>query len=124
MSSLYDFIGQWGLFEGPGIVTPDDVKIWQLLHGKILYCRGVKDDELILTYRDVVIRGKPGTFKTIPPPDFYRGDGVTIKQSPRKTARIREVNWHWDREEPMFWLYVDGKQVRRHYFKEELQRKD
>jgi hypothetical protein len=125
MSSLYDYIGRWGLFAGhTDYIHPDDVKFWKYIFGGVFHCRGIaKDSYLMIKYGEFLIRVQPSAYYIIPPLDFYLGDVVTIKKYPEKITRICDVGWHYKRGEPMFFLWVDGKKKSRRYFKDELEQK-
>jgi hypothetical protein len=131
--SLHDeYVGRWGILGGGGVFVirpdlyhPDDAKILSLHQQKVFYCQGVtEEDYLILTYGEMSIRVKPVLFLTLYKPlDFYLGDEVIVKDYPERLAKVYYVGWHYKRNEPMFYLWVDGKKKSRRYFKEDLQKK-
>ena len=122
------YLGQWGLapwFEetGPDLVHAEDLDAFRQLlpYGKLFKC--VADDVQYLTiqYAKETFRIKPQLFRVVPEPRKKIGDEVRVKVGEvTKMATVYDVNWHFQKGQPFFFLIIDGKSQRKRYWTEDF----
>lgn len=106
-------------------IHPDDIeKMPNSTFGqKILYCIQEDVGYITLQYGTLVFRVKPDNYHPITDHvPFYMNDIVREKnREPEVIGRIYRVDWHFDRNVPMFFLEVKGKKKHRWYFENDLE---
>lgn len=118
--------GAWGLYpwfaeHGAELVHPDDLEGFQALmpYGKLFQVAAQEGEFLALRYGDERFRVRPGElFQPRPAPAFAFGDAVQVpKKGPGTVAAIE---WHHQRQAPLFFVAVDGKRLKKRYGAEDL----
>jgi hypothetical protein len=122
-------VGQWYLYQwfdedGMDCIRPDDLNDIRHLrpNGKLFKCLGTNGDFAILQHNVRSYRVKPKQLaKTIPVPAFEYGDVVlAMSGGEQRRGVIREIMWHFQRNEPFFLLAISGKAISRRYWASEL----
>ena len=126
---MRNFIGHWGSYKCPessvsDSVYPSDIESFREDRpnsGVMLKCVADDGEYLTLCFRSSTYRVRPGYFKKLPKPGREYGDEVTIRTKGKVIkAQITEIIWHHKRAEPYYMVSVDGKQLKRQYFEENL----
>lgn len=118
----------WGLYpwfreSGVDLVHPEDLATVQAHSPYCLVCEVVGQDGeyLVLRYGAHQFRGKPRLFDPVPPPAFRVGQWVrTVAPRTIKVGVVRAIGWHYRRNEPSYFLYVDGVPLKSRYWATEL----
>lgn len=119
----------WGLYpwfreSGVDLIHPDDLATVQANSPYCVVCEvvGEEGEYLVLNYGGRRFRGKPELFRSVPPPAFHVGQLVRTKTPrTRRTGLVRVIRWHYKRNEPSFFLEVDGKPLKSRYWSAELE---
>jgi hypothetical protein len=119
----------WGLYpwfreSGIDFIHPDDLAVVQAHSPYCMVCEvvGMDGPYLVMRFGPWKFRGKPELFRAIPPPAFRLGQRVKTKVP--RTSRIgiiRAIVWHFKRNEPSFFLEVNGKALSGRYWADELE---
>lgn len=118
----------WGLYpwfheSGVDLIHPDDLGIVQAHSPYCTVCEvvGREGNYLVLRYGEHQVRCLPKLFQSVPPPPFRVGQWVKTK-APRteRTGVVRRIGWHFKRNEPSFFLAIDGKLFKTMYWADEL----
>lgn len=120
--------GQWCLYQwfeehGVSCIHPDDLNDFKDLkpNGKLFKCLGADGDFVILEHTGRSYRVKPSLAKAMPAPAFAYGDMVQVTSSgEERHGVVREIMWHFQRNEPYFLLEIEGKASSRRYWSGEL----
>jgi len=119
----------WGLYpwfreSGIDLIHPDDLAIVQAHSPYCMVCEvvGMDGPYLVMRFDAHQFRGKPELFRAVCPPAFRVGQRVKTK-APRtlKRGAIRGIGWHYRRNEPAFFLEVNGKALSGRYWADELE---
>ncbi len=116
---------RWGLYpwfeeHGAGFVHPDDLGAFRALlpYGKVFTCRALEGPHLVLTYGPLRFRVLPALFQDVKP--LAVGIGERVMTSQGLIGTVREIGWHFHREEPFFLLSVDGRPENRRFWTRDL----
>jgi hypothetical protein len=120
--------GQWCLYQwfdehGASCIHPDDFNDFKDLkpNGKLFRCLGTDEDFVIVERAGRSYRVKPSLAKAIPSPAFTYGDAVRVTSGgEERRGIVRELMWHFQRNEPYFLLEIEGKTSSRRYWTSEL----
>jgi len=118
---------QWFEEQGIEYVHPDDINAFRSLkpNGKLFRCLGAEDGFAILEHAGRQYRVKPALVKPVPVPVFGYGDTVRVTSGgENRPATIREIMWHFQRNEPYFLLDFGGKSSSRRYWSSEIRADD
>jgi hypothetical protein len=119
----------WGLYpwsreNGTDLIHPDDLALvlTQCLFGNVCEVLGEEGPYLVLRFSSFQFRGRPVLFRPVPPPVFRPGQEVMTK-APRTLRKgvIRDIVWHFKRNEPVYLLAISGRGLNRRYFAWELE---
>lgn len=106
-------------------IHPDDInKVPGYLNGRdLLYCAYEDNEYVFLQYGEFSFRGKVKDYTILTKfISFYMNDLVREKdREPEVIGRIYRVNWHFERNIPIFFLEVEGKKKHRWYFEDDLE---
>jgi hypothetical protein len=119
----------WGLYpwfreSGLDLIHPDDLATVQAHSPYCMLCEvvGNEGEYLVLHYGELQFRGRPQLFRSLPPPAFHVGQWVRTKAPrTRRTGLVRAIGWHYKKNEPSFFLEVDGKPLKSQYWAAELE---
>jgi Family of unknown function (DUF6960) len=123
-------IGQFGLYpwrrglDGDCYVHPDDIERFDSRHpiSEVFEVAGRCGAFIILRNGDGQYRVKPDLFDSIPTPAHSFGDTVTvIKQQQKTTGTVCKIMWHIKRHACFYFIVVDGKQLKKRYWDEDMQ---
>jgi len=68
------------------------------------------------------LKVKPGLFRTVPPPTFDFGQVVrTLPPRTPRTGTVTGIQWHHEEKRAFYLLTVEGKQLSRRYWDDELE---
>ncbi len=116
----------WGLYpwfveHGYDWVHPDDLPAFRALspYGRVFQRVGEADGYWVLAYGAARFRVQPGLFRPVPAPSWPLGTPVEVK-SRSKCGTIRDIFWHFQRNEPLYFLEVAGKKLKTRYFSQDL----
>lgn len=125
---MEQFVGTWGLYpffadSKKDYVYPDDLDAFTKIqpYGKVFHCVDEKEGYLTLEYMDVAYRVKPGLYHVVPKPMFLIGDEVREMARPDHIGTVYHIEWHYNKEEPMYFLEIDGRKKSHRYFVNELE---
>jgi len=119
----------WGLYpwfpeSGLDLIHPEDLATVQTHSPYCVVCEvfGKEGQYLVLRYGQHRFRGKPQLFRSVPPPAFLVGQRVRTR-APRtvRTGVVCGIGWHYKRNEPSFFLDIDGKPLKSRYWAAELE---
>ena len=88
-------------------------------NGKVFYCRESRNGFLILEYGEKSFLVKPNLFKEVPDPLFQIGQKVTTSTG-STVYIIADINWHFGKNAPFYYLSLDGKKKSKRYFSEDI----
>jgi len=90
-------------------------------YGRLFRCVGSDSDFIILEHAGKHYRVRPSLARPVPDPAFGYGDTVRATGSGvEKRAVVRDMMWHFRRNQPFFLLTVEGKKSSRRYWSDEL----
>lgn len=123
------YIGEWCLypwFESHGIehIHPEDLSAFRDLkpNGRLFANLGIDGDYMVLQHAEKLFRVKPSLAKFVPAPAFSYGAAVRVINGDEiRLAVVREIIWHFQRNEPFFLLEVEGKASSRRFWSSELE---
>jgi Family of unknown function (DUF6960) len=113
----------WFLGDGVSYIHPDDLDDFKALmpYGKLFRCVGSDRDFIILERAGKHYRVMPSLARPVPDPAFRFGDRVRcLSGGVEKRAVVREIIWHFNRNQPYFLLTIEGKKASRRYWSDEL----
>jgi hypothetical protein len=121
-------IGKWCTYpwfeeHGVSCVHPDDLDDFKALkpNGRLFRCIGSDENFLVLEHAGKQYRVTPSLAKPVPDPAFGYGDAVRVTSGgAERRAVVREIMWHFQRNQPYFLLEVEGKTSSRRYWSDEL----
>ena len=87
--------------------------------GKVFYCRDSKNGYLILEYGKESFSVKPSLFKEVSDPLFQIRQKVTTNTG-NIVYIITDINWHFGKNDPFYYLSIDGKKKTKRYFSEDI----
>jgi len=108
-------------------VHPDfkDINYSEVVSYNVI-CKCIDYDGTYITIKsknETVMKVKPDLYEVVAkelPFDF--NDKVRTKTKSRTVGIIAEIGWHFKREEPLYYLLVDGKLKKTRYFAENLEK--
>jgi len=113
----------WGLYkwfkeDGEHLIFPSDLERFMKFQAKsiLFYCIDEDDQYITIKYKDETFRVKPELYKQVPTPKFKYGDKVKMIENPEIEAIIDNILWHYDRNEPMYFIVVNGKRKSKRYW--------
>ncbi|MFN9753482.1 MAG: DUF6960 family protein, partial [Planctomycetota bacterium] len=115
---------RWGLYpwfpeHGESMIHPDDVAAVKDLtpNGKVFQVIEEDGTYLVLSYGEVRFRAKPDLFRAVDRPDKQIGDAVEVESKGEpKSGTIVGIEWHHQRNEPFYFVAIDGKQSSKRYW--------
>jgi hypothetical protein len=82
-----------------------------------------KDSYNVLKFDNEIFRIKDSIISELIEPKFRIGDVVLVRNNEKSVyGNIRIMNWHFDKKEYFYFLFVNGKKKSRRYFEEELEK--
>ena len=126
---MSDPVLQWGLYQwfgesGVDLVHPDDLEAFCrfLPNGKVFHCVGRYGEYLVMAYDDLRFRVKPSLFKPVPTPARQFGGTVGVKSKGEYfLGVIGDVIWHFQKAEPYYHVFVDGKKLKKQYWQTDFE---
>src|SRR5205085_1182469 len=113
----------WTRESGSELIHPDDLAV-VLAHyplGHVCEVVGREGEYLLMRYAEYQFRGKPDLFESLPPPAFRLGEAVATRTPrTRRSGLVRDIGWHFNCQEYIFTLIIDGKRFKSRYRAEEL----
>lgn len=124
--------GGWCLYpwfeeHGSEYIHPDDIDAFRTLmpNGKLFKWIGTDNDFVVLEHASKQYRVKPTLAKPVPKPVYDFGEAVRVRSgNENKPATIRDIMWHFQKNEPFFYLDFEGKKSSRRYWTHEIQARD
>lgn len=87
----------------------------------MVHCVGDDREYLTLRCGDSTYRVRPAQFRELPAPSKDYGDCVTIMTKGKETtAQIGKIVWHSKRQEPYYFVTLNGKLLKRQYFSDDF----
>jgi len=121
--NLIIYLGTWGLYpwfveNREHLVYPPDLEKFEKLspYGKVFQCVNEDDQYLMLKYKDETFSVKPDLYKQVSAPKINFNDKVRLVEKPNAEVVINEIFWHSDRNEPMYFITIDGKKKSKRYW--------
>jgi hypothetical protein len=113
---------RWFIEDGEHLIAESDLKRFIKYQAKsILFnCIDEDDEFLTLQYKNEVFKVKPDLYKQVDTPKFRYGDRVKLVDKPDVQAIIDDITWHSDRNEPMYFIIVNGKKRSKRYWGSDL----
>ena len=114
----------WGLYpwfpeHGEQMIHPNDVSIVIALspYIRVFELVDVDEDYLVLSYGDCTFRVRPNLFHEVEQPIKRIGDIVQVESKGEiVTGLIVEVQWHYKKNKPFYFITKNGKQVSKRYW--------
>lgn len=119
---------RWGFFtwspehqeyHGASMIHPDDLDSWNRSHpyGGLFECIKIEGKYLVLRHGEDTFRAKPDLFHSVKRPLKQIGDPVEVEsKGEQKTAVVVEIQWHHQKNEPFYFLIMDGKKSSKRYW--------
>lgn len=121
-----DLAGSWGIYPwfpelGDDLVAPDSLDVVRSIrpYGKLFNCSGLSNGYLALRYRDQEFFVRPDLYIAVQCPRFCFLDEARVAGT-GKVGVIVDIEWHYKRAEPIFYLEFSGKRSSKQYFQSEL----
>lgn len=121
-----NFAGSWGIYPwfpelGDNLVAPDSLDAVRSIrpYGKLFSCSGMSNGYLTLRYRDQELFVRPDLYVVVQCPGFGFLDEAKVLGT-GKVGVIFDIEWHYKRAEPIFYLEFSGKRSSKQYFKPDL----
>ena len=89
-------------------------------NGKVFQCIDENIDYITLKYGNDTFRVKPELYSMINEKLLPIGSIVKLKKYPDMNAIIIDNRWHGDKEEPMYFITLNGKKKTKRYFLEDF----
>lgn len=128
---MKDLVKTWGLYpwsiviaRSKEYINPQDLELFQAIYplGKVFFCTSAKDGYICLSYGEKEVRVKPDLYKVVQTYGYLIGDIVEILNgsSKGKKAKIKEMHWHYKKQEVIYTLEVDEKVKSRRYYQDDF----
>jgi hypothetical protein len=125
---MTEFVGQYGLYQwfeefGTELIHANDLESFRrfLPNGKIFHCLGMNGEYLLLSYGELQFRVKPNLFKPVPKPARTIGDKIAVRSKGKiVNGIICDMIWHFQRAEPFYHIFADGKKLSKQYWKDDF----
>lgn len=121
-----DLVGSWGIYPwfpelGDDLVAPGSLDVVKSIrpYGKLFNCSGFSNGYLALRYRDQEFFVRPDLYVAVQCPVFGFLDEAKVAET-GKVGVIIDIEWHYKRIEPIFYLEFSGKRSSKQYFQSEL----
>ena len=104
---------------GASMIHPDDLDSWNQSYpyGGLFECVMREGEYLVLRHAKGTFRAKPELFRIVNRPAKRVGDAVEVEsKGERKAGTIVEIQWHHQKNEPFYFLMIDGKKSSKRYW--------
>jgi hypothetical protein len=126
---MLNAVGSWGLYSwfrehGLDMVHPADRELFESLfpYSKLFYCEGVDGEYLILRYGTRSYRVKDNLFQIVNFSIIPFGEIVFVNKGRGiLKAKVVDIQWHFQKHEPMYFVETDGKKLKKQYWASDLQ---
>jgi hypothetical protein len=116
--------GLWGLYQwfrehGSQLIYPEDLNSFERLqpNSKVFLCEQDEGEYLVLRYDRERFRVKRALFKPVGSPKVGFGEKVWVRKEKRVIeGKVSDIIWHFQREEPMYFLELEGKKAKKQYW--------
>lgn len=124
---MIDYKNSWGLSnwlrtDGEQYVHPNDLGRFLKYQGTcyLFQCIDVDDVYITLKLRDETFKVKPDFYKPVPLPKYLPGYQVKLVHKPDDFVEILFLMWHYDRNEPMYFIRLNGKRKSKRYWESDF----
>lgn len=117
----------WGLYgwfveDGAEHIHPDYLDKFLKLapYGKVFQCIEQDHEYLTIQYATETFKVKPTLYRKVHNPKYSFGTIVKLVAKPTVVGTIGEINWHFNHENHMYFLSINGQRKGTRYLANEL----
>jgi hypothetical protein len=124
---MIDLRNTWGLYnwlrtDGEQYIHPNDLERFSKYQGTcyLFQCIDVETLYITLKLKNETFKVTPEFYKPLPSPKYVSGDKVKLMNKPDDIAVIQYHMWHYDRNEPMYFISLNDKKKTKRYWESDF----